>query len=138
MPPLSFFSLIRAWLQSRSAGGNEGAVRVKMEFLSGVANSVSISAVSDYVDEQRAQYYPKNETEKRVYEALGSQNWGASTTLMTEIANDTFQYDRYQIVMQLLWDNCLDKPDASRGAPVGSAERDLLSASRPLGLSASI
>ena len=80
--------------------------------MSGVANSVSISAASDYLDEQRAQYYPKNDTEKRVYEALGSQNWGASTTLMTEIANDTFQYERYSIVMKLLWDNCLDKPDA--------------------------
>ena len=83
-----------------------------MEYINQIANRASIAGISDMIDEQRATYYPKNETEKRMYEALGNQNWGASTTLMTEIANDTFQNDCYQIVMALLWENCLDKPEA--------------------------
>ena len=33
---------------------------------------------------------PKNDTEKRVYEALSGDNWGASSTTLNEIAQDTF------------------------------------------------
>jgi hypothetical protein len=65
----------------------------------------SIASLKGAVDELRGTYYPKNETEKRVsatintfalltllqvYEALSSKNWGASTTLMGEIASDSY------------------------------------------------
>ena len=33
---------------------------------------------------------PKNETERRMGEALSNENWGASSTLLNEIAQDTF------------------------------------------------
>lgn len=33
---------------------------------------------------------PRNDTEKRVYEALSNKNWGASSTLLNDIARDTY------------------------------------------------
>jgi hypothetical protein len=50
----------------------------------------TIASLKNAVDELRVQYYPKNETERRVYEALSSKNWGASTTLLSEIAADSY------------------------------------------------
>jgi hypothetical protein len=50
----------------------------------------TIASLKNAVDELRVQYYPKNETERRVYEALSSKNWGASTTLLGEIAQDSY------------------------------------------------
>lgn len=50
----------------------------------------TIASLKNAVDELRVQYYPKNETERRVYEALSSKNWGASTTLLNEIATDSY------------------------------------------------
>lgn len=50
----------------------------------------SLASMKSAVDELRAQVIPKNETEKRVYEALSSKNWGASTTMLNEIASDSF------------------------------------------------
>jgi Fe-S cluster biosynthesis and repair protein YggX len=44
--------------------------------------SFTIAAIKNQIDEVRAQVYPRNETEKKVYEAVSSKNWGASTTLM--------------------------------------------------------
>ena len=50
----------------------------------------SLASMKSAVDELRAQVIPKNETEKRVYEALSSKNWGASTTMLNEIAQDSY------------------------------------------------
>ncbi len=33
---------------------------------------------------------PKTEVEKRMYEAISNKNWGASSTLMNQIAADTY------------------------------------------------
>eukprot|EP00540_Astrosyne_radiata_P017197 CAMPEP_0116849342 /NCGR_PEP_ID=MMETSP0418-20121206/15518_1 /TAXON_ID=1158023 /ORGANISM="Astrosyne radiata, Strain 13vi08-1A" /LENGTH=675 /DNA_ID=CAMNT_0004481051 /DNA_START=6 /DNA_END=2034 /DNA_ORIENTATION=+ len=38
---------------------------------------------------------PKSEYEARVYEVLSHKNWGSSSTLMNEIARDSFDYDKY-------------------------------------------
>jgi epsin len=62
--------------------------------LSALSN-ISIASISNSIAEVRAQVYPRNETERKVYEALSSKNWGASTTLMNEIAGETF--DLYEI-----------------------------------------
>ena len=43
------------------------------------------------------QVKPKNDVEARVYEVLSHKNWGASTTLMNEIAQDTFDYERCKL-----------------------------------------
>ena len=48
-------------------------------------SSFTIAAIKSQFDEVRAQVYPRNETEKKVYEAVSSKNWGASTTLMVLI-----------------------------------------------------
>ena len=37
---------------------------------------------------------PKSEVEARVYEVLSHKNWGSSSTLMNEIARDTYDYDK--------------------------------------------
>jgi hypothetical protein len=50
---------------------------------------LSLAGIKNSLDEVRAQYYPKNETEKKVYDALSSANWGASTTQLNEIAADS-------------------------------------------------
>lgn len=52
--------------------------------------SFSIASIKNAADELRAQVYPKNETEKKVYEAMSSKNWGASSTLLNDIANETY------------------------------------------------
>ena len=44
------------------------------------------------------QVKPKNEVEVRVYEVLSHKNWGASSTLMNEIAQDTFDYERCEFI----------------------------------------
>lgn len=44
------------------------------------------------------QVKPKNDVEARVYEVLSHKNWGASTTLMNEIAQDTFDYERCKYI----------------------------------------
>jgi hypothetical protein len=45
------------------------------------------------------QVKPKNDVEARVYEVLSHKNWGASTTLMNEIAQDTFDYERCKYIL---------------------------------------
>ena len=62
----------------------------------------SIAAVKNAANEIRAQVYPKNDTERKVYEALSSKNWGASSSLMAEIAQETYQRDKYSFIMEIL------------------------------------
>lgn len=49
----------------------------------------SLAALKNTLDEVRVSVYAKNETEKKVYEALSSKNWGASSTMLNDIAADT-------------------------------------------------
>eukprot|EP00516_Mucochytrium_quahogii_P000376 CAMPEP_0203748108 /NCGR_PEP_ID=MMETSP0098-20131031/3067_1 /ASSEMBLY_ACC=CAM_ASM_000208 /TAXON_ID=96639 /ORGANISM=" , Strain NY0313808BC1" /LENGTH=613 /DNA_ID=CAMNT_0050636729 /DNA_START=150 /DNA_END=1991 /DNA_ORIENTATION=- len=42
----------------------------------------------------------KTETEKKLGEALSNENWGASTTLLREIANLTHDWAEYSVVMR--------------------------------------
>ena len=54
---------------------------------------------------------PKNDVEVRVYEVLSHKNWGASSTLMNEIAQDTFDYERCELpyyVGRLIFDFVYD------------------------------
>lgn len=79
-------------------------------------SNFSLASLKNVAEELRAQVYPKNDTEKKVnyiltrshliglvsntlfgmfqvYEAISAlTNWGASTTLLSDIAGDT--YDR--------------------------------------------
>ena len=48
------------------------------------------------------------EVEAKLQEALSKKNWGASSSLMGEIARYTFDYSEYATVMAELWAS-LDK-----------------------------
>ena len=52
---------------------------------------------------------PKNDVEARIYEALSHKNWGSSSTLMNEIAIDSFDYEKFHMIHQMIW-NALDNP----------------------------
>ncbi|CAN0336310.1 unnamed protein product, partial [Phaeothamnion confervicola] len=45
----------------------------------------------------------KTDTEKRVVEVLSNKNWGASSSLMNDIAKDTYDYEKYGTIMQCIW-----------------------------------
>ncbi len=42
--------------------------------------------------------------EARVYEVLSHKNWGASGSLMNEIARDTADQERFYVVTRMMWD----------------------------------
>jgi len=42
--------------------------------------------------------------EARVYEVLSHKNWGSSSTLLNQIARDTFDYDKFAVISQLMWE----------------------------------
>ncbi|EKU23195.1 epsin, partial [Nannochloropsis gaditana CCMP526] len=50
--------------------------------------------------------------EKRMHEALSNKNWGASSTLMNQIASDTYDYEKYHQVLKAIW-SALDLPGRS-------------------------
>ncbi|GMI39018.1 hypothetical protein TeGR_g8802, partial [Tetraparma gracilis] len=57
---------------------------------------------------------PKSEVESRMFEALSHKNWGASSTLLNQIARDTHDYDSYPAVSKLLWESLEGRPAAWR------------------------
>jgi ENTH domain len=48
---------------------------------------------------------PKTELEAKVYEVLSHKNWGASSTVMNDIARDTYDQDKFIVITQLMWEN---------------------------------
>jgi hypothetical protein len=57
-------------------------------------NNINLSSLKDMVDEAKNQIVPRTEMEKRMGEALSNKNWGASSTLMNQIASDTYDYEK--------------------------------------------
>lgn len=51
------------------------------------------------------QVKPKTDVEARVYEVLSHKNWGSSSSLLHEIARDTFDADRFYVITRLMWEN---------------------------------
>eukprot|EP01029_Cantina_marsupialis_P013622 TRINITY_DN301_c0_g1_i1.p1 TRINITY_DN301_c0_g1~~TRINITY_DN301_c0_g1_i1.p1 ORF type:complete len:494 (-),score=194.94 TRINITY_DN301_c0_g1_i1:208-1689(-) len=51
----------------------------------------------------------KTETEKKLQEVLGKENWRASGSKMNEIARLTHDYAECQVIMESIWEH-LDKP----------------------------
>ena len=43
------------------------------------------------------------ELEKRISEACSNKPWGASSTMLAEIAQSTYDYQEYPVVMQNVW-----------------------------------
>ena len=52
--------------------------------------NLNMDLVRNAMDDMVTRVKPKNDTEKRVYEAQSGDNWGASSTTLNEIAQDTF------------------------------------------------
>lgn len=46
----------------------------------------------------------RDETERKVFEALNNKNWGASSTTLAEIARETFSYDKFGKIFRLIWE----------------------------------
>ncbi|KAL7482611.1 hypothetical protein ACHAW6_008277 [Cyclotella cf. meneghiniana] len=65
---------------------------------------LNIDKVRNLAEDAFNQAKPKTDVEARVYEVLSHKNWGASTSLMNEIAQDTFDYERFLIVTKLMWE----------------------------------
>jgi len=72
-----------------------------MEFLKNVNIDKIRNAAEDVINQAK----PKTDVEARVYEVLSHKNWGSSSTLMNEIARDTFDYERYNVVIKILWES---------------------------------
>ncbi|KAL3816278.1 hypothetical protein ACHAXA_008086 [Cyclostephanos tholiformis] len=70
----------------------------------GFIKDLNIDKVRNLAEDAFNQVKPKNDVEARVYEVLSHKNWGASTTLMNEIAQDTFDYERFLLVTKLMWE----------------------------------
>lgn len=47
---------------------------------------------------------PKTDVEARVYEVLSHKNWGSPSSLMHEVARDTFDIERFHVVTRLMWE----------------------------------
>jgi epsin len=48
---------------------------------------------------------PKTELEAKVLEVLSHKNWGASSTIMNEIASDTYDYDKFRTITRMMWES---------------------------------
>jgi len=48
--------------------------------------------------------------EKLLREATANTNWGCSTTILAEIAQASFDYNDYYVIMRTIWDCLADKP----------------------------
>lgn len=46
----------------------------------------------------------RDETERKVFEALNNKNWGASSTTLNDIARETYSYEKFQKIFKLIWE----------------------------------
>jgi len=65
-----------------------------MEFL----KDLSIDKIRNAAEDAINQAKPKSEVEARVYEVLSHKNWGASSSIMNEIAADTQDYEKCKLL----------------------------------------
>lgn len=45
---------------------------------------------------------------------LSHKNWGASSTILNELARDTYDYDKYSVITKIMWDAMDGRPAAWR------------------------
>ena len=55
---------------------------------------LSVDKVLNLAEDTFNQVKPKTDVEARVYEVLSHKNWGSSSTIMNQIAQDTYDYDK--------------------------------------------
>jgi len=46
----------------------------------------------------------QDETQKRVFEALNNKTWGASSTILMEIAKETYSYEKFPKIFKIVWE----------------------------------
>jgi len=71
-----------------------------MDFL----KDLSIDSIRNAAEDAFNQVKPKNEVETRVYEVLSHKNWGASSSVLNDIARDTYDPEKFPQVTRLMWD----------------------------------
>ncbi|KAG5175034.1 hypothetical protein JKP88DRAFT_259252 [Tribonema minus] len=52
----------------------------------------------------------KNDTERQVYDVLSNKNWGASSTILNDIARDSYDFDKYGMIMTIVWQSLESPP----------------------------
>ena len=59
---------------------------------------LSVDKVLNLAEDTFNQVKPKTDVEARVYEVLSHKNWGSSSTIMNQIARDTYDYDKCELL----------------------------------------
>jgi epsin len=85
-----------------------------MEFLKDITKDFSVDKIRNLAEDTFNSYKPKSEVEERVYEVLSHKNWGASSSLMNDVAADTLDYEKFQTVTSLMWQAMDSRPSAWR------------------------
>jgi len=85
-----------------------------MEFLKDITKDLSIDKVRNIAEDAFNSYKPKSELEERVYEVLSHKNWGASSSLMNGLADDTNDFERFTTITKLMWEAMDSRPAAWR------------------------
>jgi len=71
-----------------------------MEFI----KKLNVDKVRNLAEDAINQARPKTEVEAKVYEVLSHKNWGSSSTQMNDIANDSFDYEKFGVITKLVWE----------------------------------
>lgn len=76
---------------------------------------LSIDKIRNAAEDALNQVKPKTDVEARVYEVLSHKNWGAASSIMNQIAADTFDYEKFAIITRIMWENVeTQRPSAWR------------------------
>uniref|UniRef100_A0A6U5KJG0 ENTH domain-containing protein n=1 Tax=Corethron hystrix TaxID=216773 RepID=A0A6U5KJG0_9STRA len=81
-----------------------------MDFLNSLTKDLSIDKVRNLAEDAINQAKPKTDVEKRVYEVLSHKNWGASSTLLNEIARDSYDFEKSNTISRLMWEGMASRP----------------------------
>jgi len=65
---------------------------------------LSVDKVLNLAEDTFNQVKPKSDVEARVYEVLSHKNWGSSSTVLNQVARDTYDYDKFPIVTGIMWE----------------------------------
>jgi len=71
--------------------------------------NLNIDKIRNAAEDALNQAKPKTDVEARIYEALSHKNWGSSSTLMNEIARDSYDYDKFNTITRIIWES-IDNP----------------------------
>lgn len=65
---------------------------------------LSVDKVRNLAEDAINQARPKTDVEAKVYDVLSHKNWGSSSTQMNDIANDSFDYEKFGVITKLMWE----------------------------------